>query len=397
MDGGGIVERFYEGTEGWGGGRGQRVRAADPIEALYRAARDPLEWPKALAQLAAHTGAAWAMMATIDFSRDVDSVVTSMAETHPASTAAVAGEIRHIGKQISWRHSAAWTDGGASTGIPPVLHVPPRGSGEGEQAHLVLPHPTLCGTARAGWVSVALRSRQPRYHAQVMRSLSSLREHVIRSFDISLELAGAQDAGLSRATLLSALPTAALLLATDGLVAHANIPARALLRDSDGVLETPDRRLRASVADEDHRLASAIQAALAASRGEPTPGDRQVVRIRRAAATPLLLILDPVPRHHRSRLMDVTCDAVLVRMIDEAQVQDDRTYPLKAAFDLTAAEVRIAAAIASGRSPARAARDLDLSTNTVRSHLARVFDKTGMRSQHALARLLAAIGSWPLQ
>ncbi len=61
---------------------------------------------------------------------------------------------------------------------------------------------------------------------------------------------------------------------------------------------------------------------------------------------------------------------------------------LRDLFGLTAAEARVALALTEGLSPAEAAERLKVSSNTVRVHLARIFDKTGTRRQSELARLM---------
>ena len=64
---------------------------------------------------------------------------------------------------------------------------------------------------------------------------------------------------------------------------------------------------------------------------------------------------------------------------------------LRAAFGLTAAEARLAVLVGAGTGLPEAAARLGVSRETARTHLARCFDKTGVRSQAALARLVAGL------
>jgi DNA-binding CsgD family transcriptional regulator len=61
---------------------------------------------------------------------------------------------------------------------------------------------------------------------------------------------------------------------------------------------------------------------------------------------------------------------------------------LRTVFDLSPTEARVATLIAKGEGPAMIAESLTISVNTVRSHLARAFSKTGAGDQTALGALV---------
>jgi DNA-binding CsgD family transcriptional regulator len=58
---------------------------------------------------------------------------------------------------------------------------------------------------------------------------------------------------------------------------------------------------------------------------------------------------------------------------------------------LTLAEVKVALAVSSGTAISDTARRLRISPNTVKTHLRRVFGKTGTSRQAELSRLMATI------
>jgi DNA-binding CsgD family transcriptional regulator len=62
------------------------------------------------------------------------------------------------------------------------------------------------------------------------------------------------------------------------------------------------------------------------------------------------------------------------------------------AYGLTLAEARVALAASSGLTIPETAQRLSVSPNTVKTHLRKVFAKTGMSRQTELARLMASIG-----
>ncbi len=78
--------------------------------------------------------------------------------------------------------------------------------------------------------------------------------------------------------------------------------------------------------------------------------------------------------------------------VDPAADLDRRLAVAKMIFGLSPGQMEMAARIASGRSLTDAAEDLGISINTARTHLKRIYDKTGVNAQTALVRLLLSVG-----
>jgi DNA-binding CsgD family transcriptional regulator len=64
---------------------------------------------------------------------------------------------------------------------------------------------------------------------------------------------------------------------------------------------------------------------------------------------------------------------------------------LAALYDLTPTEARVMVEIASGKNRAATALALGIADSTVKTHLARVFEKTGTSEQPELAKLVASL------
>ena len=64
---------------------------------------------------------------------------------------------------------------------------------------------------------------------------------------------------------------------------------------------------------------------------------------------------------------------------------------LSALSGLTSREARIALMVADGQSPVEASQALGISVNTLRTHLARIFEKTGVNSQMGLAKFVGGL------
>jgi DNA-binding CsgD family transcriptional regulator len=76
------------------------------------------------------------------------------------------------------------------------------------------------------------------------------------------------------------------------------------------------------------------------------------------------------------------------QVLFSAPAEEARLGMLRADFGLTAAESRVALAVARGLPLRRIAGDLGVSYHTVRAHLRQCFSKTGVRRQSALTALV---------
>ena len=113
---------------------------------------------------------------------------------------------------------------------------------------------------------------------------------------------------------------------------------------------------------------------------------------RPSGLLPFQVLLTPLPPASLSLWDAVNSGArVMVQIVDPHASPDAQADRLRAMVGLTAAEARVAALIAGGLGNASVARALDISTNTVKTHLIRCYDKTGVRTQAALARLLTLV------
>lgn len=77
---------------------------------------------------------------------------------------------------------------------------------------------------------------------------------------------------------------------------------------------------------------------------------------------------------------------------DDAGSLDRRLAVAQAVFGLSPGQVRVARHIAEGSGPKGAAEALGISVNTARTHLSRLYEKTGVGTQTALVRLLLSVG-----
>jgi len=173
-----------------------------------------------------------------------------------------------------------------------------------------------------------------------------------------------------------------LLVADGGRVLFANNAAIAILRDGASLTEQSGR-LRAGTSAIDQQLQRLIREAIRAAEGKiAVPGG--LLRLPRADAAPLTLSIypfqSPQPAKH-SRIQ-----AALIFLTDPGTQRAPRPEILAQIYNLTRAEAKLYGALLSGARLQDYADQFSLSLQTVKTHLARLFAKTGHSRQSELIR-----------
>jgi DNA-binding CsgD family transcriptional regulator len=79
--------------------------------------------------------------------------------------------------------------------------------------------------------------------------------------------------------------------------------------------------------------------------------------------------------------------------INNPRMTEERLAAAAPVYGITPAQLRLAGLIVAGHDLVDAAGRLGVSVNTARTHLQRMFDKTGVRTQPALVRVLLSVAS----
>jgi DNA-binding CsgD family transcriptional regulator len=201
------------------------------------------------------------------------------------------------------------------------------------------------------------------------------------------------DAAALARPVLNALETAQapiFILDRRGRVAHANAEAERLLREGDGLSAGADG-LRAATTAHSSRLAALIGKA-AGSDGEPIVSG--ALRLPRRSGKPDLTVV-AVPVSQRAEFPRSNNPAVILQVADPLAHPSPNRSLLVEAFELTPAEVSLAADLLSGLSVRDIADRSGRSIATVRTHLANVLAKTGTSRQSELVRLLMRLPRIP--
>lgn len=184
---------------------------------------------------------------------------------------------------------------------------------------------------------------------------------------------------------LDHVPSAVVILDARGRVVSANRAAEEILAKGDG-LTTRDGALTAVRRADAARLAANLNdvTSLATDRSRTPAPSSPVMIVHRAQGSPLELVLFPLFERSagplRGRVLAVINDPDRAVSLDPELVA--RLH------GLTATEAELAVTLAAGRSLTNFAAERGCSEQTARTHLKRIFAKTGLTRQAELVRAL---------
>jgi DNA-binding CsgD family transcriptional regulator len=225
-----------------------------------------------------------------------------------------------------------------------------------------------------------------------IKTASLLIPHVQCAVTISRLLDAKSVADSTFESALDAFAVAVVLTDADLGIVHANAAARATLSSG-----SPLRSERGVLTVRPPAVSAALGAAVRqAAKDEAEIGRRgHGIPVAREDGMPCMLHVLPL-RHGalRPRLEPRAVAAIFVA--PSASPPPAPIDALAALFDLTAAEGRVFAHIAAGRTMSETAAALGIEVTTAKTHLAHIFGKTATHRQADLVALSAAL-ALPLQ
>ena len=234
-----------------------------------------------------------------------------------------------------------------------------------------------------GRQTVVTVRHNPQFEANHVELYKLLAPHLQRAVQINLKLARAELNHNASVETLNHLEDGILFVDLEARVKFANVAAEQIF--ANGGLGIRKGKLHADSA-EDTAALHALIAKCSASGIKHRRSDFVSVR-RRAGRSPLSLLIAPLPVENSFLLMPSKPMALIV-ITDLDKVKKPKLMQLREKFGLTPAEANFAAEIAKGDGIQAAADRLSISRATARTHLSRIFDKTGTRRQAELVRIL---------
>lgn len=219
-----------------------------------------------------------------------------------------------------------------------------------------------------------------------MSGLRLIAPHVRRAVTISRLFEFETIEPATFASVIETLATGVVLTDETLAIVHANAVAMAMLSDNDPI-SSRQGRLALS-----HKVGNGVleAAVVQAASEEARLGERGIgIPARRANGSPCVLHVLPLRQGEiRRGLIQRAAAAVFI-----APAASPPRLPIDALsilYDLTPAESRIFELICDGETQAEIAAKIGIASSTVKTHLLRVFEKTGCARQAELIKLAAS-------
>jgi DNA-binding CsgD family transcriptional regulator/PAS domain-containing protein len=368
-------------------------RSSRLIDAIYDAAADPAKWEQALILLRDHLGGTNAAVTIMDTSplKLGSRVSVGIDPQYVTSYASY-----YASKNPIWVRAPVCRPGTVLTNWM-VMDTADVTKTEfyndwvrPQRFHATLACYVLKEGATSGVVSVARGAGKGEFErGEVEAFAHTIAPHLRRAAQMQVRLMRAEFQSAGSAEAMDRLADAIILLGAGGHVLHTNRAAQELLREGDGLQLGRDGLLAAHNGD-----ATALRrlVADAVDNNGAMSGADGVLAIRRPAPLPPLTMV-VVPIRAELAWPSLAQPRCAVFVTDPSRLPQPDLAALRKLYGLSQAEAAVALAVCRGQGLAAASAAVGIHLSTTRTHLQRVFEKTGTRRQAELARLLLV--AWP--
>jgi DNA-binding CsgD family transcriptional regulator/PAS domain-containing protein len=224
-------------------------------------------------------------------------------------------------------------------------------------------------------------------NAEEQRFLTLLSPHLRRASLIGDLLDNTRiTTDLFRDTLQS-LAVPVVLTASNGFILYANTSAERMFATGGPILRQ-DKIIQA----QNPLIGDALLQAIASAASDVSLGSKGIgLPISATGMPPAVAYVLPLSQGTARAVFRPACAAVFVSTTTSASPLPEAV--LTTLFELTPAEARVLMTIGSGLSPSKSAEALGVSENTLKTHLSRIYAKTGKSRQADLVKLVREIGT----
>lgn len=239
-----------------------------------------------------------------------------------------------------------------------------------------------------GGLAIMREERMGYYRSQEVQNLSLILPHISRSLAIQRRMQELEERADDLVAALDGLPTAGLILTATRKIVCMNRQAEELLKGPG--LKVFRQHLQAERGRDTNRLEEAVSNAARQADGQfhPTAGPIPLIRIPRVARRSLEVLAIPLRPRFVLRTDTDAHARVLLLIYDPERRPTLNHHLVEQLFDLTPAEAFIAARLAEGHSLQEIAALRRSSISTIRTHMKRIFMKTGTSRQGELVQLI---------
>jgi len=234
-------------------------------------------------------------------------------------------------------------------------------------------------------LSLARMNSAPDFDDEDTKLFGLLMPHVLRSFQLGRQLNDQKALNEAAMAALDHMPIGVALVGPDGKVFAANRLAEEITAEGDGLAVGPGG-LYARHNGEKILLQELIASAVATTRFKGSVPGGVIAVSRESGLRPFSVRVAPV--RNPGDLFGVRRGAAAVFIGDPERRVDPDPAQLVSLYQLTPAEARLAARLASGGRLDEVAESLGIKYETARTHLKRVFGKTGTDRQSDLIHLI---------
>ncbi|MBN7796662.1 helix-turn-helix transcriptional regulator [Parahaliea mediterranea] len=239
------------------------------------------------------------------------------------------------------------------------------------------------------WISAARTEKNKPFDQDVRDLLGRIKPHLEQAMAIFSKLKLSENKAQLYQHMTSQLNIGLVLLNDRGVVIDCNDIAKQLLEDS-GVVSLRSERLKASSASDNQVLQKSIDELISLrNNGQDAV---KLCRFDRDSENLVSVLLRTIPQH--AYFYGDVAPAIVIYLSNlylSASNYCGRTTSLRLVsdlFGLTQAESRLALLLADGKSLVEISEELSISERTARNHSKNIYEKTGIKRQANLVRLI---------
>ena len=224
---------------------------------------------------------------------------------------------------------------------------------------------------------------------EMRRRMRLIVPHVRRAVRTGKVIDLSQAEAATFADILDGLSPAIFLIDADGLIVHGNAAGRAVL-DKGDLLRGVHGRLTAIDPQVDQALHAAF---VAANKDAETGGKGSAFPMKDRAGERYVARVLPLTAGEKRRA-DTASNVVAALFVRKAELEaEPSSEVIGKTYKLTPTELRVLRAIVNVGGVRQVAGNLGVSDTTVKTHLGRLFEKTGVSRQADLVKLVAGYSS----